>query len=299
MRPSAAGAPRAAAPHAREKRPGAPDARAPDSRGPDARASDPKAVETLYGLHAGLAVFERRPQDIRAVAFESGQRAPIAALLEWAAAQGVPTQEVSARELSTRVDSNQHEGLVLDVRARGWLSPKELAAWLVAEQGLAVALDRVRNPQNIGAILRSAAFFGVGAALLGAPAPHPGLAPFALRVAEGAAEHLVFSRTTDLADTLGRLRQGGVYVIGADTHSPQRADALLADSGTSGATVLVLGNEREGLSPRIRAECDALLGIAGSGAVESLNVAVAAGVIFSDLRRARAARSSSARPKAR
>jgi tRNA G18 (ribose-2'-O)-methylase SpoU len=211
----------------------------------------------------------------------------------------VPTQEVSARELSTRVDSNQHEGLVLDVRARSWLSPKELATWLVAQQGLAVALDRVRNPQNIGAILRSAAFFGVGAALLGAPAPHPGLAPFALRVAEGAAEHLVFSRTTDLADTLGRLRQGGVYVIGADTHSPERPEALQASAGVSGAAVLVLGNEREGLSPRIRAECDALLGIAGSGAVESLNVAVAAGVIFSDLRRARAARSPSARPKAR
>ena len=254
-------------------------------------------METLYGLHAGLAVFERRPQDIRAVAFESGQRAPIAALLHWAAAQGVPVQEVSARELSTRVDSNQHEGLVLDVRARSWLSPKELAAWFAAEHGLAVALDRVRNPQNIGAILRSAAFFGVGAALLGAPAPHPGLAPFALRVAEGAAEHLVFSRTTDLADTLGRLRQGGVYVIGADTHSPQRSDALLA--GAPGAAVLVLGNEREGLSPRIRSQCDALLGIAGSGAVESLNVAVAAGVLFSDLRRARAANARSARPKAR
>lgn len=261
-------------------------------------------------MHAGLAIFERRPQDIVAVAFESGQRAPIAALLHWAAAQGVPVQEVSARELSTRVDSNQHEGLVLDVRARSWLSPKELAAWFVAEQGLAVALDRVRNPQNIGAILRSAAFFGVGAALLGAPAPHPGLPPFALRVAEGAAEHLVFSRTTDLADTLGRLRQGGVYVIGADTHSPQGSDVLLTGAGTPGAAVLVLGNEREGLSPRIRAQCDALLGIAGSGAVESLNVAVAAGVLFSDLRRARAAqgsstsmqskgRASGARPQAR
>ncbi|HKO90593.1 MAG TPA: RNA methyltransferase, partial [Polyangiaceae bacterium] len=262
-------------------------------------ASDSRAIETLYGLHAGLAVFERRPEDIRAVAFESGQREPIAALLHWATARGVPIQEVSARELSNRVDSNQHEGLVLDVRARSWLSPKELATWLVAERGVAVALDRVRNPQNIGAILRSAAFFGVGAALLGAPAPHPGLAPFALRVAEGAAEHLVFSRTTDLADTLGRLRSGGVYVIGADTHSPESSDALLTGPGTPGATVLVLGNEREGLSPRIRAQCDALFGIVGSGTVESLNVAVAAGVIFSDLRRARATRRSSARPEAR
>lgn len=237
----------------------------------------------MYGLHAGLAVFARRPQDIRSIGFDPEQKAVLRPLLSWARAQGVAVRELSVRELSAQADSNQHEGLLLEVKARTWLAPKELPSTLLASAGLCVALDRVRNPQNIGAILRSAAFFGAEVVLLGAPAPHPGLPPFALRVAEGGAEHLSFSRTTDLADTLGRLRGAGVHVVGADTHAAQASERL----PTKGATLLVLGNEREGLSPRIRAQCDTLLGITGSGAVESLNVAVAAGVLLADLRRAR------------
>jgi TrmH RNA methyltransferase len=237
----------------------------------------------LYGLHAGLAVFARRPQDIRSIGFDPEQRAVLRALLIWAKTKAVPVRELSVRELSAQADSNQHEGLLLEVKPRSWLAPKDLASTLLASGGLCVALDRVRNPQNIGAILRSAAFFGAEIVLLGAPAPHPGLPPFALRVAEGGAEHLSFSRTTDLADTLGRLRSAGVHVVGGDTHAAHASEGL----PSKGATLLVLGNEREGLSPRIRAQCDTLIGISGSGAVESLNVAVAAGVLLAELRRAR------------
>jgi TrmH RNA methyltransferase len=137
----------------------------------------------------------------------------------------------------------------------------------------------VRNPQNVGAVLRSAAFFGVKAVILGAPAPHPGLPPFALRVAEGGAEHLAFCRTTDLADTLGRLRGEGIPVLGADAHA-QGSLATIDDSPTC---VLVLGHEREGLGPRVKAQCSALVSIQGSGALDSLNVAVAAGVLLAEL----------------
>ena len=147
--------------------------------------------------------------------------------------------------------------------------------------GAAIALDRVRNPYNIGAILRSAAFFGVDAALLGAPAPHPALAPDAVRVAEGGAENLVLTRTTDLADTLARLRARGVRVVGADGAAPTRAVGF----AFARPSILVLGHEREGMSDRVRAQCDAIVSIPGTGAVESLNVAVAAGVLIAELMR--------------
>jgi TrmH RNA methyltransferase len=237
----------------------------------------------LYGLRSALAVFERRRQDIRRIGFERALRAELVELVRWAGAAGVPCREEDERELAARAQSQQHEGLVLDVLPRRWLRTKELAAELARNPGVVVALDRVRNPQNVGAVLRSAAFFGVKAAVLGAPAPHPGLSPFALRVAEGGAEHLALCRTTDLADTLGRLKADGVHVIGADAHASGGLEAI---DGSS-ARVLVLGHEREGLGPRIKAQCDSLVAIQGSGALDSLNVAVAAGVLLAELWRSR------------
>jgi tRNA G18 (ribose-2'-O)-methylase SpoU len=233
----------------------------------------------LYGLRSGIAVFERRRRDIRRIGFDAALRAELTELANWAAKNGVPCRAEDERELAARAQSSQHEGLVLDVVPRRWLPARELASLLAKEPGIVLALDRVRNPQNVGAVLRSAAFFGAKAAVLGAPAPHPGVPPFAQRVAEGGAEHLELCRTTDLADTLGRLKSGGVHVIGADAHAKGGLDALPAN----GSVVLVLGHEREGLGARIKAQCNTLVSIQGSGALESLNVAVAAGVLLAEL----------------
>jgi tRNA G18 (ribose-2'-O)-methylase SpoU len=99
----------------------------------------------------------------------------------------------------------------------------------------------------------------------------------AVRVAEGGAENVALARTTDLADTLARLRARGVKVVGTDGHA--RTSAL--EHRFQRPAVLVMGNEREGLGDRIRAQCDAVVAIRGAGTVESLNVAVAAGVLMS------------------
>jgi tRNA G18 (ribose-2'-O)-methylase SpoU len=103
-------------------------------------------------------------------------------------------------------------------------------------------------------------------------------------VAEGGAEHVAVARTTDLADTLGRLRARGVSVVGTDGRASKGALGHAYPS----PCVVVLGNEREGLGERIRAECDAVVGIRGSGTIESLNVGVAAGILMAEAtRRAR------------
>jgi TrmH RNA methyltransferase len=201
----------------------------------------------------------------------------VAALCKWAAAQRLPCHEVSDAELDRIAGTGHHEGLCVLARPRAWLGTSELADRLVRAKGTCIALDRVRNPYNVGAVLRSAAFFGVDAALLGAPAPHPGLPPTAVRVAEGGVEHLALARTTDLADTLARLRSRGVRVVGTDGHATKSA----LEHRFERPAVLVLGNEREGLGERIRAQCDAVVAIRGAGTVESLNVAVAAGVLVS------------------
>jgi TrmH RNA methyltransferase len=208
-------------------------------------------------------------------------RQEIAELARWSAREHVPCTEAAEAELDRFAESSHHEGLCVVARPRKWSSARELAEALAHGRGVAVALDRVRNPYNVGAILRSAAFFGATGALLGAQAPHPELAPTAVRVAEGGVEHLVLARTTDLADTLARLRERGVRVVGADGRAP----AAAAGFAFGRPAVLVLGNEREGLGDRVRAQCDALVAVRGGGAIESLNVAVAAGVLFAEVTR--------------
>jgi len=241
----------------------------------------------VQGLRAGLAVFARRRQDIVRVVASRAVRGEIGDLARWAGGAGIPCVEAGDPEIDRFAESTHHEGLCVVTRPRTWAPLREVGAALAKSRGLAVALDRVRNPYNVGAILRTAAFFGFEAAIFGpqarAQTPSPDLAPMAVRVAEGGVEHLLVSRTTDLADTLARLRQQGARVVGADGHAA-------TDAGSFPFTrpaVLVLGNEREGLADRVRAQCDAIVAIRGSGSVESLNVAVAAGVLMSDLARAR------------
>jgi tRNA G18 (ribose-2'-O)-methylase SpoU len=185
---------------------------------------------------------------------------------------------MSEGELNRLTDSPQNEGLCIVTHPRRWVSTSELGDALV-RVGAAVALDRVRNPYNVGAVMRTAAFFGLEGALLGAPAPHPGLAPTAVRVAEGGTEHLKLARTTDLATTLAQLRARGVVAIGADSGATMSSTRFVFPP----STILVMGNEREGLGDRVRAECDRLVAIPRGGAVESLNVAVAAGILIAEM----------------
>lgn len=194
-----------------------------------------------------------------------------AALVE-RAGRAVEIHALSDSELERICQSTHHEGLCVEAHARGWTSSRDLVSWLAERRGTAIALDRVRNSYNVGAILRSAAFFGVDALLLGAA---PELDGNAIRVAEGGAEHVRLGRSTDLADTLSRLRERGVTIVGADARATRRWTEPVARPW-----VLVVGHEREGLSSRVRAACDSMVAVQGTGAIESLNVAIATSILL-------------------
>ncbi len=240
-------------------------------------------AEKVYGFRAALAVLERRPDDIVGIAHARDAARALAPLTSFAATRRLPIQVMKDGELARFAESTHHEGVCLETRPRRYLGAQELGDALVRTKGAALALDRVRNPYNIGAMVRTAAFFRIDALLLGAPAPHPGLPPDSIRVAEGGAEHLLVGRTTDLADTLSRLRQRGVRVVGAELDAETDAIGFPFPR----PTILVVGNERDGLAERVRAQCDALVTIVGGGGVESLNVAAATAILVAELARTR------------
>src|SRR5580704_6732591 len=109
--------------------------------------------ETIAGLRAGLAVFARRPADILRVGYGRAARGEVEALVRWASARNVPCGEVADGELARIAGGEPHEGLCVLVRERRGASAQDVGDALVKKSGTAVALDRVRNPYNVGAIL--------------------------------------------------------------------------------------------------------------------------------------------------
>lgn len=246
-------------------------------------ADKSRGIEITHGLRAGLALLAARPGDVVRVGFSRASAREIEPLTRPLRARGVPCAMLPDAELDRLARAPQHEGVYIEARPRAWMTPDDAGARLLASRGVGLALDHVQNPYNVGAILRTAAFFGADALFVGVPDGREALGAQAVRVAEGGAEHVRLSRTPRLADALGALRKRGVLVVGAHGGAPCDWD----DQPLSYPMVVVVGHERQGLHERVRAECDALVAVRGTGAVESLNVAVAAGVLLARATRER------------
>ncbi|MEG3192688.1 TrmH family RNA methyltransferase [Lysobacter sp. D1-1-M9] len=229
----------------------------------------------LHGLNAVRAVFAQRPEAIRKLYLAQSRVDQLRPLLSWCAAQRVGYRVVEESDLHKLAASSHHEGVVADVLRT---EPAPLADWLrgvPAGPQLAIWLDGVGNPHNFGAILRSAAHFGVGALLLPAHSTLA-LSGAAARVAEGGAEAVPLVRLGRSDTALVQLRSAGfalaaTVVEGGDDPFAGRLPERM---------VYVLGAEGEGMDRELAAACDLRLSIAGTGAVESLNVAAATAVLL-------------------
>ena len=229
----------------------------------------------LYGYNAVQAAFARRPDAIRKVYLAEAMIPRLQPLLKWCVAQRIGYRVVAVDDLRRLAASAHHEGVVVDVLRA---PPRPLTAWLQdlpAGPQCAVWLDGVGNPHNLGAILRSAAHFGVAAVFLPKHSPLQ-LSGAAARVAEGGAEAVPFVRLGRDDNAIAQLHGAGFAL--AATVVRGGADLLSAD--LPARLVYVLGAEGEGMSQALADACDLRLSIPGSGAVESLNVAAATAVLL-------------------
>lgn len=239
---------------------------APPSRGAEMR---------LYGLNAVRAVFARRPQAIRKLYLSETRIPAVQPLLAWCVEHRIGYRVVPDADLGKLASSSHHEGVVADVLREAPVFLPDWLAGLPAGPQCAVWLDGVGNPHNFGAILRSAAHFGVAAVLL---PQHSTLAlsGAAARVAEGGAEAVALVRMGPGEEAMAQLREAGfalaatVVAGGQDLFEVEMPDRL----------VYVMGAESEGMDRELAAACDTQLSIPGSGAVESLNVAAATAVLL-------------------
>jgi 23S rRNA (guanosine2251-2'-O)-methyltransferase len=187
--------------------------------------------------------------------------------------------EVSAEELERRCGSPDHQGIVAEVEPYPYADPADL---LAPQDALVVALDQVQDPQNVGAVVRSAE----GAGATGVVIPEHGgalVTPAVCRASAGAVEHLSIARTRNLADFLAGAKRAGAWVYGAEAG----AETPYWEPDYDGRVVIVLGSEGKGLRPRVRKSCDAFVGLPLRGKVGSLNVGATAAVLLYEIVRQR------------
>jgi RNA methyltransferase, TrmH family len=228
----------------------------------------------ICGLASVRARFRRDAPSIVRLYFDLPTSRRVGVMCRALAAARKVYRCVEPSELERIADSVHHGGIVAVVEDKPPRVPTsaDIASWARRLEGV-VVLDRVGNAHNLGAIARSAAYFGVPRMVIaGDPASaRPGAAAY--RVAEGGLEAVEIWTVPAIAPFLGALSAAGYDVLAAATRGG--AD-IGAGAKPAGPWALVLGNEEHGLAPEVQAACSRLVTIAGSGRVESLNVSAAA-----------------------
>lgn len=242
-------------------------------------------MERVYGIHTVTALLRRAPARVRRVWLLRGRDDQRSAAIEALATSAQrPLERVDAARIRSLVGEAAHQGVVAEIDSLPpWTENQFYEQLAGAGSPLLLALDGVQDPHNLGACLRTADACGVLAVIV----PRDRAAPLnaaARKVAAGAAETTPVVTVTNLSRCLKVVKDAGLWIVGADAAATKPAAAV----DLTGPLCLVLGAEGAGLRELTRRHCDWLVSLPSLGAVESLNVSVAAGMLLYEAVRQRA-----------
>jgi 23S rRNA (guanosine2251-2'-O)-methyltransferase len=190
----------------------------------------------------------------------------------WLAGTRLAITQASAEEIERRAGSDGHQGICAEVSEFRYTDAGSL---LSVPEAVIVALDQVQDPQNLGAICRTAECAGVTGVVI--PERRSAEVTAAVcKASAGAVEHLPVALVRNLSDFLADAKRAGLWCYGADADGRAAYDSI----DYRGGAVLVLGSEGRGLRPRVAGACDALISVPLRGRIESLNVSAAAAVLI-------------------
>ena len=238
---------------------------------------------TLFGFHAVGVRLKTAPASVSEVQVDPARRDQrMRQLVERAEAAAVRVVEADDARLTQLAGTPRHQGVVAKVTPLPQTHSLDDLLDAVEGPPLLLALDGVTDPHNLGACLRVADGAGVHAVV--APKDHAvGLNATVAKVASGAAETVPYLMVTNLARSLNELKERDIRIVGTSDDAP----ITLYEADLKGPLALVLGAEGKGMRQLTRKTCDLLVRIPMLGAVESLNVSVAAGVCLYEARRQR------------
>ncbi len=239
-----------------------------------ARAAEARETFWLFGLHAVRdALINPKRQKLRLVLTKNAADK----LGEAIAAGGLAPEIADPRKFPVPLDAGSvHQGAALEVKPLDWGRLEDICAAKAETAPRVVLLDRVSDPHNVGAILRSAEVFGAAAVV--APKRHSAPETGALaKTASGALERQPYLRVTNLAQAMESLKDLGYVLLGLDGEAEESLDVALA-TASDGPIGLVLGAEGPGLRDKTKVTCDRLVKIPFARGFGSLNVSNAAAV---------------------
>jgi 23S rRNA (guanosine2251-2'-O)-methyltransferase len=236
-----------------------------------------KGAETIYGLHAVRVMLERHPERVTSVRLAEKRDDPrVREIDDLARRHNRPIQRVDPHALKQQLGDVAHQGVAADITPMPpWTEDDLFSALQTATHPIILVLDGVQDPHNLGACLRTADACGALAVVV----PRDRAAqvnPTVRKVAVGAAETTPVVAVTNLVRTLKVLQEAGLWVVGADAEGAKLAHEV----DLTGGIVLALGAEGTGLRHLTRQTCDWIVRLPQLGAVESLNVSVAAGMLL-------------------
>ncbi len=242
-------------------------------------------MRQVYGLHAVRMLLARSAHDVHVLRVQRGEwQKGLKGLVALAAEHQVAVEQVPRAALDELTGGARHQGVVALCRKAAAPALKDWRPLYGKDEhnALFLVLDGVEDPHNLGACLRVADAAGARAVIR--PVHRGvGLTPAAVKVACGAAESVPLIEVNNLARTLRDMKEAGIWLVGADAGAP----GSIYEMDLTGPLALVLGGEGEGMRRLTRESCDHLVHIPMRGCVESLNVAVAAGICLYEALRQR------------
>jgi len=244
-------------------------------------------MEILYGLHPIEEALRSGTRKFDHVCVARERHDPrLQRVIDACRENGVRVRQESRDELTRLAKTPGHQGVVAIVREREFLELEDLFEG--PQPRLLLALDGVEDPQNLGALLRTADGSGVDGVVVTERRSAP-LSATAVKASAGAAEHVRIARVVNLVRALEELKERNIWCVGLD----ERGTLSYDEYDFTSNTVIVLGREGEGLHELVRRTCDHLLRIPMAGQVASLNVSAAGAVVmFEAARQRRATRSA-------
>ncbi len=242
----------------------------------------------LYGINAVAEALKGDAHRVERIFLQRGQKNPrLQEIIDLGRQNHIPLSFEEKTWLDRKAEGERHQGVLCHLSEMSTISPEEVLE-RASSPGLVLLLDGIEDPQNLGAILRSAEVAGADGVCL----PYrrsAALSPAVVKASAGAALHIRVTRVPNTAQMIDLLKRRGYWVAGLEADSGH----MIWEADFNVPTALVMGSEGGGLHRLVKEKCDFLVSIPVRGRVSSHNVSVAAGIALYEVLRQRAQRRTS------